>query len=153
FLAQQPFDERLYRAFGLCTHKTVERAAVAKGIDGGDRLDAQLVGKGLVLIDIDLYQPYLALLRTHDLLEDRGKLFAGAAPRRPKVDQPRPLPRGLEHVLGEARHGRVFDEVTGRSLRATARLTQSEHHSSSPDLARDGAVLLSCAAVSSTRSG
>jgi len=131
-LAQQPFDKRLHRALWLGTHKTVERAAVAKGIDGGDRLDAQLVGEGLVLIDIDLYQPHLALMRTYDLLEDGGELLAGPAPGSPKIDQHRHLSRGLEHVLGEARHGRVLDEVTGHFLRATARLAQSEHHYSSP---------------------
>jgi hypothetical protein len=124
-LSQQPLDERPHHALGLRALEAVERAPVAEGVDGGDRLDAQLVGQRLVLVDVDLRQAHLAAVAAHDLLQDRGQLLARPAPLGPEIDQHRRLARGLQHVLGEGRNRHVLDDVPGRRLLRTPRFADA----------------------------
>ena len=80
-------DDRLDLGFGLRAHEAVDRLAVDEGIDGGQRLDAELLGDGGVLVRVHLGEADLALGRAHHLLDDGGELAAGAAPGRPEIDQ------------------------------------------------------------------
>ena len=54
-------DKGLDLAFGYRAHEAVHRLAVLEGIDGGNRLDAQLLGDLRILVDIDLDQLHRAL--------------------------------------------------------------------------------------------
>ena len=93
-LAAQPVDELLDLAFGQRAHEAVDRLAVDEGEDRRDRLDAHLRGELLVLVDIDLDELHLAIGLAHDLFEQRRQLLAGAAPRRPEIDDaPAPCAR------------------------------------------------------------
>src|SRR5262249_18814349 len=47
----------------------------------------------------------------HGLLEQRCQWPAGAAPRRPEIDQHRNLARGVDHIAHEILGGRVLNEV------------------------------------------
>src|SRR4051812_49908311 len=71
-----------------------------------DREDLVLRGGLLVLVDVELDDPQVLPL-AGDLLEDRADDPAGAAPRRPEVDEDGRL--GLEHVGLEARVGDVVE--------------------------------------------
>ena len=103
-------DEFLELAFGQCAHEAVDRAALEEGVDGGDRLDAQLLCQRLVLVDVDLDQLDGALGVLDHLLERRRELLAGPAPGGPEIDDHGTIAGGVEHVLGEIR-GRTVDDV------------------------------------------
>ena len=66
-----------------------------------------------MLVDVHLDELDLALGRLDHLLQHRGELLAGAAPRRPEVDQHRLALRFLDDVLDEALGRRVLDETLG----------------------------------------
>ena len=82
-------DELLDLAFRHRADEAVDRAAVLEGIDRRDRLDAHLLRQLLVLVDVDLDQPHRALGVAHRLFQRRAELLAGAAPRRPEIDDHR----------------------------------------------------------------
>src|SRR5262249_30188003 len=65
----------------------------------------------LVLVDIDLDELDLAIGLTDGLFEEGGQLLAGAAPRRPEIDQHRLLARWLDHIRHETARVGVLDEV------------------------------------------
>ena len=113
-LARQAIDEGLDLAFALGTDEAVDRLALDEGVDRRDRLDAQLRGQFLVLVDVDLDQAHRAARGLDRLLERRGQLLARAAPGRPEVDDHRRRHRGLDDVLGEARRIAVLDQTAGR---------------------------------------
>jgi len=85
--------------------------ALPEGIDGGDRLDAQLGRDALVLVDIDLDHADLALGGGHCGFQHRAKRLARAAPGGPEIDDDRNLAAGLDHVGHETGLGRVLDQV------------------------------------------
>ena len=62
-----------------------------------------------MLVDVHLDELDLALGGLHHLFQDRRELLAGAAPRRPEIDQHRLALGFLDHVLHEALRGRVLD--------------------------------------------
>ena len=64
-------------AFRHRAHEAVDRPAAEEGIDRRDRLDAQLLGQHLVLVDVDLDQLHRALGLLHDLLDHRLQLLQG----------------------------------------------------------------------------
>ena len=53
----------------------------------GDRADAVLAGDARVLVRVQLYELHTAVVLAGQLLHDRSDHAAGAAPRRPEVDQ------------------------------------------------------------------
>ena len=110
-VADQPRDEGVDPRFGQRSHEAVDRLPVLEGEHGGDRLHAHLPGDLRVIVDIELDQLDRALRRAHRLFQHRRELAAGAAPRRPEIDQHRHLARGFDHVAHEVLGGGVLDEV------------------------------------------
>jgi len=110
-LGREIVDELLELALGLAADEAVDRLAVREAVDGGDRLDAELGGELLVLVDVDLDQLDLAAGLLDRLLQRRGELLARPAPRRPEVDDHGRLARGGDDVLLEAGGVAVLDEV------------------------------------------
>ena len=104
-------DEGLHLALGQRADEAVDRLAVDEGDDRRDRLDAELAGDRGMVVDVHLDEAHLALRGRHRLLEDRRQLLAGAAPRRPEIDQDRDAARGLDHVGAEVLGRRVLDEI------------------------------------------
>jgi hypothetical protein len=66
-----------------------------------------------VIIDVELDQLDPAVCFPHHLLDDRGELLAGSAPRRPEIDQDRNILRSLDHVGGKACSRGVRDQIPG----------------------------------------
>jgi hypothetical protein len=69
-----------------------------------------------MLIDIHLDQADSALGGAYRLLDDRAQRPAGAAPRRPEIDQHRLATRGLDHVLGEGLGRGVLHQIVRRTV-------------------------------------
>ena len=88
-LTDQTVDKCAHGAFGLRAHETVEGTAVAEGIDGRQRLDAQLPGNTRMLIDVDFDEANLAPVAPDDLLQHGSELFARPAPAGPEIDDHR----------------------------------------------------------------
>ena len=63
-----------------------------------------------MLVDVHLDELDLALGGAHRLFQDRRELLAGAAPRRPEIDQHRLALEFLDHVLHEGLCRGVLDE-------------------------------------------
>ena len=68
-----------------------------------------------MLVDVHLDELDLALGGPHRLFEGRCELAAGAAPRRPEIDQHRLPFRFLDDVLYESLRGGVLDQIGRRS--------------------------------------
>ena len=62
-----------------------------------------------VFVDIHFDERDGALAGADRLFENRRQLLAGAAPRRPKIDQHRPLARGLDDIGHEVLGRGVLD--------------------------------------------
>ena len=125
----QAVDELLDLALGHRAHEAVDRPAAEEGIDRRDRLNAQLLGQHLVLVDVDLDELDRAIGGLDHFLDGRLELLAGPAPRRPEIDDHRHRARRFEHVLGELGLVAVLDEVGGGGLRRGA--LQHRFHGSS----------------------
>ena len=118
-------DELVHLAARQRTLEAVDRLTVVEGIDGRDRPDPELLRDLRVLVDIDLDHLHLAAGRLHRRFQRRAELLAGAAPRRPEIDDDRHLFRGLDHVLHEGRLGDVLDQIA--RTRGRARLSHFKH--------------------------
>jgi hypothetical protein len=71
-------------------------------IDGGDRLDAELRGDQLVLVDVDLGQDHaLGRILLGDLLEHGPELLARPAPLGPEIEDHQRVHRWLDDLLLE----------------------------------------------------
>ena len=81
----EPVHEVLDLAFRQGALKAVDRAALKKGVNGRDRLNAPLWGEHLVFVAIDFDELDLARRRGGSLFQSRRKLFARAAPFGPKI--------------------------------------------------------------------
>ena len=106
----QSLDELLHLAFGDRAHEAVDRLAVPEGVNGRDRLDAQLLRDLRVLVDIHLDHAHLALGVGDRLLEQGGELFAGPAPGRPEIDDHRGFHGGVQHVGRKGRKRCILDQ-------------------------------------------
>src|SRR5690606_2840887 len=113
---QKAIDKLLDLALRQGALKAVDWLALIEGIDGRNRLDSELRGQLLVLVDIDLDQRHLAPGRFHDLFENRGQLLAGSAPGGPEVHQDGTLHGSFQDVLAEAGNIRILDDVPCGSL-------------------------------------
>ena len=80
-----------------------------------------------MLVDVHLDQLDLALGGADRLFEDRRELPAGAAPRRPEVDQHRLALRFLDDVLHEGLGGGFLDQIGRRLRRRSAALLNDGH--------------------------
>src|SRR5262249_19537270 len=87
--------------------------------DGRDRLNPHLARDRRGLVDIHLDELEFAFGGTDNLFKDWSELFAGPAPRGPKVDQHRLSPRLLDHVLHERLGRRVLNRGVGGGRRST----------------------------------
>jgi hypothetical protein len=88
--------------FGPRRGEVGDRLALEDRIDGRDRLDPELGGEHLVLVDVDLDQlDALVGIIAGDLLEDRPELLAGAAPFRPEIEDDERGHRRLDDVALE----------------------------------------------------
>src|SRR6202035_3187358 len=99
----QALDELLDLALGQGPDKTVDRPAILEGINGRDRLDAHLLRDLRVFVDVELDHPDGAVCGADRLFEDRPKLLAGTAPRRPEIDDDRRVERAVDdlgHEIG-----------------------------------------------------
>ncbi len=105
----QLFDEGTQFGFGLGAHEAVDGTAAAEGIDGRDRLDAQLRGDALVLVDVDLDQLDLAVGFLDHLFDGGPQLAARPAPGRPEIDDHRAGHRLLDDIGHEGLFGTVDD--------------------------------------------
>ena len=119
-LADELLDELADLAFRHGAHEAVDRLAVLEGDDRRNRLDAELAGDRRMLVDVHLDQLDPAAGRGDDLFQRRLQLLAGAAPRRPEIDQHRLLARFLDDVGGEARGRGVLDDGGGAAAAAGA---------------------------------
>src|SRR3954469_3533408 len=91
-----------------------------------------------MFVDVHLDQLDLALGGADRLLDDRRQLTAGAAPRRPEVDQHRLALRFLDDVLYEGLGGGFLDQIGYGLRRRAAALLNDRHDVSSPDVLRFG---------------
>src|SRR5258708_6993164 len=94
--------------FGYGAHETVYGLTVPEGVDGRNRLNSQLAGDLLILVDVDFDEAHGTLGLVHRLLQGGPQLLTGAAPGRPEIDDDRNLARGFEHVSGEGRQRTVL---------------------------------------------
>jgi hypothetical protein len=81
----------LLQQFGqtLGWHQTglqVEEDLLAEDAQGGDALDAELAGQGLLFVHVDLHALHRGVVRG-ELVEDGSKGLAGPAPGGPEVDE------------------------------------------------------------------
>ena len=102
----QRVDEALHFVLGIGADEPVDDAAVLQCVHGGDRLCLECLRDARVLVDIDLGQHDLAIGGVDHLLDDRAERLAGAAPRRPEVDDDGHLlglldDLGLERGVGD----------------------------------------------------
>jgi len=86
---RQLVDKGRDLAFRHRAHETIGGLAVDESDHGRDRLDTHLARNRRMFVDVHLDQLDPALCSTDRLLDDRRELAAGAAPRRPEVDQHR----------------------------------------------------------------
>ena len=119
--AGQFLDELAELALGQRAGEGVHRLAVAEGVDHGDRLDAELGRQFLVLVHVDLDQPDRAAVLGDQLFQEGAELLAGAAPRRPEIDDDRHLPGGLDDIGAETLRIAVQDGA--RAARSATRST------------------------------
>ena len=84
-LSSQPIDESFDLTFGLGANETIHWLAIFKGKDRRYRLHLQLRCYFLVLIHVNFNEFDRAVSSCHRFLYLRAKLFAGFAPRCPKV--------------------------------------------------------------------
>ena len=113
--ARKTLDESLDLAFRQSSLKPVRGLAVLEGIDHGDGLNAQLLRKRLVFVDIDLDQTNGASGGLNDLLQNRPELLAGFAPGCPEIDDHRHVARHLDDVVHEVLGIAVLDEIPATS--------------------------------------
>ena len=106
--AGEALDELLDLAFGQRADEAVDRPSVLEGIDGGDRLDAHLLRDLGVLVDVELDHADGAVGVAHGLFQDRAELLAGAAPRRPEIDDDRRVERAVDDLGHEGGGGDVL---------------------------------------------
>ena len=83
----QPLDEGLDLRRRLRAEETVHRLPAHEGEDRRDRLHPHLRRDALVLVDVDLDQPHLALGLGDRLLQRRRQRLARPAPGRPEVER------------------------------------------------------------------
>ena len=83
----QAIDKGLQLSFAERALKTIDRLATQKGIDGGDRLDPELAGQRLVLVDIDLDQRDSIGIGSDGAFQHRCQRLARAAPFGPEIDE------------------------------------------------------------------
>ena len=107
--AHEARDKRLHLALGKRAHEAVHRLAILEGIDGGDGLDAQLLGDFGIVVDIDLDQLDGAAGFTDDFFQHGAELLAGPAPGRPEIHDHRNLAARLQHIGGEGGEPGVLD--------------------------------------------
>ncbi len=132
-IADESPNEGVHAGLRQRPHKSVDGLSILEREHRRDGLHAHLAGNLRMLVDIELDQPDGPFARAHGLLEDRGELTAGAAPRRPEIDQHRHFARGLDDIAHEVRRGGVFDEIGVR--RACTALLQDrsvDAHSACP---------------------
>ena len=81
---------------------------------GRDRADLEVVGQRLLLLGVDLGEDHVGVA-LGDLLVDRREAAAGAAPRRPEVDQHQVvvLDGLLERRVGQLHYGHVGSPAKG----------------------------------------
>ena len=108
-------------------HEAVGGLAVDEGDHSRNRLDAHLARDRRMLVDVHLDQLDLAARGANRLFDDRGELAAGAAPRRPEVDQHRLALRFLDHVLDERLGGGFLDQLGRRLWCRSAALLYDRH--------------------------
>ncbi len=104
-------DELLHLAFGNGALESVDRPAVAEGIDRRNRLDAHLRRQLFILVDVDLDHAHGAFGLAHGLFQRRAELLAGTAPFRPEIDDDRDVMRRVDHVGHEGLGRAVLNEV------------------------------------------
>ena len=104
--AEHLVERPLQLAFGAVIGQVGDRLALEQGIDGRDRLDPELGGDQLVLVDVDLDQlDALVGIIGGDLFEHRGELLARPAPFRPEIEDDEAV---------------IDGSITSRSKRSTA---------------------------------
>ena len=105
-LGQQLVDDARQLAFAAIAGQVGDRLALVECVDGRDRLDPELGGDRLVVVDVDLDQlDALAGVIGGDLLEHRRQLLARPAPFRPEIEQHQARHRRLDDLFLELRDG------------------------------------------------
>ncbi len=112
---QQLVNELRQLRFRQRTLEPIDRAAIQKGIDGGDGLDAELGGQRLVLVHIDLDQRHLGCTGCNQSFQRRPQRLARAAPLRPEIDQHQCRLRRLDHVAPEGFDAGLFGGGIGNA--------------------------------------
>ena len=115
FAARQLLHEGSQLRFRNCAREAVDRLAVLERVNGRDRLDAQLAGNFLVLVDVHLDETHGALGFRNDLFERGSELLARPAPRRPEIDNHGNVPRRFQHIGREGFQRNVFDKRARRA--------------------------------------
>ena len=131
-LADVLVEEGAHLAFGQRAHELVHRPAADEQHHQRNAADLQRGRDLRRLVGVELGQHEAAAVVARQLLQDRLQVAAGAAPRRPAVQQHRHVERALEHGLAEIGLGDVEGQVgaaeggfmvcrSGRSCRLQAR--------------------------------
>ena len=97
-------------AFRLNAGKTINRLTVQERVDSWQRLNTELAGNRLVLVDIDFRKPHLAVVAAHNALDHRRQLFTRAAPVGPEIYEHQCRFGRLYNVLGKGGRARVIYE-------------------------------------------
>ncbi len=105
-LRQELVDEFLDEVLGITAGETIDGPALVDRHDHRDRLRAECLRDGRVLVHVHLGEHDLAAGCTNDLLQDRTERLARATPRSPQVHDDRSGLRrvddlGLERGVGD----------------------------------------------------
>ena len=120
--------------------EAVHGAALEEGVDRRHRLDLELCGELLVLVDINFDELHRPAMGPDRRLQKRPELLARAAPLGPKIHDDRVLKRGLEDIGHEARRiGLAHPSLFARRSGARARAHRLERARGAPPGAEAGA--------------
>ena len=96
-VGQQRLHEASDLLLGIGADEAVDHLAVPEGVHRRDRLHPERLADARVLVDVDLRQHDLAVGPLDHLLDDRPEGAAGAAPRRPQINDDGHFLRALHH--------------------------------------------------------
>ena len=104
-------DEGFYLGSRHGTLKAINGLALPESIDHRNGLNAQLCRDALVLINVDLDHAHFATCAFNTRLQRRAEGFAGAAPRRPEINDHGNSLTKFDHIGQKTDLSAVLDQI------------------------------------------